>query len=213
MLNEIITTTSSTILWTGMCLTAGGVIGMTYMFFRSTRNVKNGKTTNIDVLYLDFSSPGMSRLSTLNSPDDSGLGIYLALALEQIGAIEDMGPRVEANLRVYARSPRAYLSAARYFALIKEKQKARDYLSLYRTLAATQKEIEDLPQLEVGVIEKLIESDGPLPKSKTSVSAIIMALKYKPHLLLLAASAWVFVTGACVLLLWLVMGIIAHQIA
>ncbi len=46
------------------------------------------------------------------------MGVYAALALEQVGAIADIKPHVEVNLRLYPEWPATYLSAARYCALV-----------------------------------------------------------------------------------------------
>jgi hypothetical protein len=177
----------------------GGVCGL-WMLRQSTKRTKNCKATKLDALFLASSSPGFSRFSILNSPDTIGIGVYAALALEQVGAINDIKPQVDVNLKLYPDWPAVYLSAARYSALIGDKQKARDYLSVAKTLTDGQRVINDIPQLGMSVVEELIAAESHSIQSSTSIDAMHEELRKKPHQLVLARSITVLLAGLGLLL-------------
>ncbi len=165
------------------------------MLIRATKRTKQTKVSKLDALYLSYSSPGFSRFSTLNLPDNLGIGVYAALALEQVGAIADIKYQVEVNLRLYPEWPATYLSAARYCAIVGEKQKASDFLSVTNTLADSQKFTVDIPQLEKSVVEALITSESQPRPSTTSIGIMFEEVRKKPHLLILARSVWLLLLG------------------
>ena len=185
---EILKTLANSTMQAGLIAASIGVISAYYMLIRATKRTKQKKATKVDALYLSYSSPGFSRFSIFNSPDTIGMGVYAALALEQVGAIADIKPHIEVNLRLYPEWPATYLSAARYFALVGEKQKARDYILVANTLADSQKSAIDIPQLEKSVVEALITSEVKPPPSTTSVEAMFEELRKNPHQLILARS-------------------------
>ncbi len=78
----------------------GGVCGH-WMLRQSTKRTINSKATKLDAFFLASSSPGFSRFSIFNSPDTIGIGVYTALALEQVGAINDIQLQVDVNLKLY----------------------------------------------------------------------------------------------------------------
>jgi len=174
-----------------------GSAGTLYMLVRATKLTKQGKATVLDALFLTYSSPGFSRFSILNSPDTIGIGIYAALALEQLGAINDIKPQIEANLMLYPEWPASHLSAARYFALVGDKQKAKDYLLVANTLASSQKitPSSTIPQLEKTITEALVASEAQLPLNTTSTVEMYEELRKKPHLLVLARSVWLLLAS------------------
>jgi ABC-type Fe3+-siderophore transport system permease subunit len=192
---EILKTLANSAVQAGLIAALIGGISAFYMLIRSTKRTKQTKATKLDALYLSYSSPGFSRFSMLNSPDTLGMGVYAALALEQVGAIADIKPHIDVNLRLYPEWPATYLSAARYCALVGEKQKARDYISVANTLTDSQKSTSDIPQLEKSVVEALITSEvQPLP-STTSLETMFEELRKKPHLLVLARSVTALLAG------------------
>lgn len=192
---EILKTLANSAVQAGLIAAFIGGISAFYMLIRATKRTKQTRATKLDALYLSYSSPGFSRFSMLNSPDTLGMGVYAALALEQVGAIADIKPHVEVNLRLYPEWPATYLSAARYCALVGEKQKARDYISVANTLADSQKLTSDIPQLEKPVVEALISSEVQPPPSTTSLETMFEELRKKPHLLVLARSVWLLLLG------------------
>ncbi|HKR82238.1 MAG TPA: hypothetical protein VJR27_04555 [Candidatus Saccharimonadales bacterium] len=194
-ITEILKTLANSAVQAGLIAALIGGISAFYMLIHSTKRTKQTKATKLDALYLSYSSPGFSRFSMLNSPDTMGMGVYAALALEQVGAINDIKSHIEVNLKLYPEWPATYLSAARYCALIGEKQKARDYLSVANTLADSQKITADIPQLEKSVIEALIASEAQPQQSTTSLEAMFEELRKKPHLLILARSVWLLLLG------------------
>lgn len=182
------------------------------MLIRATGRTKQTKATKVDALYLSYTSPGFSRFSVFNSPDNVGFGVYAALALEQVGAIKDIEPHIEVNLQLYPEWPATYFSAARYYALIGEKQKARDYLSIANTLTDSRKMTADIPQLEKSVVEALITSQTqPLP-NKSSLDSMFEELRKKPYLLILARSTRLLLLGLGLLFVGLLLHVTRSSI-
>lgn len=204
---EILKTLANSAVQAGLIAALIGGISAFYMLIRATKRTKQTKATKLDALYLSYSSPGFSRFSTLNSPDTLGMGVYAAIALEQVGAIADIKPHIDVNLRLYPEWPATYLSAARYCALVGEKQKARDYMSVANTLADSQKLTSDIPQLEKSVVETLITSELQPPPSTTSLETMFEELRKKPHLLVLARSVWLLLLGLGLLFI----GVLLHM--
>lgn len=172
----------------------GGVCGL-WMLRQSTKRVRNSNATKLDAMFLASSSPGFSRFSILNSPDTIGIGVYAALALEQVGAINDIKPQIDVNLRLYPDWPATYLSAARYSALVGDQQKARDYFSVAKTLTDGRRAMNDIPQLDVSVVEGLISAELQPVQSSSSIDALHQKLRKKPQQLVLARSITVLLAG------------------
>ncbi len=204
---EILKTLANSAVQAGLIAALIGGISAFYMLIRATKRTKQTKATKLDALYLSYSSPGFSRFSMLNSPDTLGMGVYAALALEQVGAIGDIKPHVEVNLKLYPEWPGTYLSAARYCALVGDKQKARDYLSVANTLADSQKLTTDIPQLEKSVVEALVTSEVQPLQNTTSLETMFEELRKKPHLLVLARSVWLLLLGLGLLFI----GVLLHM--
>lgn len=198
-LNEILKTLANSALYAGAIAGVIGAVCGLYMLFRSLRRTKDGKATKLDALFLASSSPGFSRFSILNSPDTIGIGVYAALALEQIGAISDIKPQVDVNLRIYPEWPATYQSAARYSALIGDKQKAVDYLSVAKTLANGQQPNIEFPQLQASVLEQLIAQETVPAPSTTSLDTLFAEFRKKPHQLILARSVTALLAGLALL--------------
>lgn len=193
--NEILKTLGNSAIQAGLIAgLLGGISGL-WMLRQSTKHTKSSKATKLDAMFLASSSPGFSRFSILNSPDTIGIGVYAALALEQVGAINDIKPQVDVNLKLYPDWPATYLSAARYSALVGDKQKARDYLSVAKTLTDGQRLINDIPQLDLPVIEGLITTEPRPIQSSTTIDALHEELRKKPQVLVLARSITVLLAG------------------
>lgn len=193
---DIIRGAAGSLYTVGIITAAVGGLVSVWMNKRSFASTARGEATRLDALYLACSVPGFSRFSALNQPDGNGNGIYAALALEQIGAIDDMKPFVEVSFQLYPNWPATYLSAARYAALNGEGQKARDYLSVAKTLSADQKSTFDIPQLSVPAIERLIESQAEPAAATTSIASIFTAeIRKKPFQLIAARSTQLLMIG------------------
>lgn len=185
----------------------GGVLSAR-MTTGSIRRTKRSAATKTDALFLSFSSPGFKRFSIFNSPDELGLGIYEALALEQIGAINDVKPRVDMNLVLYPNWPEAYLSAARYNAVIGDTKKAHDYLSVADTISkAKSKYSNKISLLSPEVIEAIISKD-PKIKNTTSIDKMFEEIRNKPYQLLLVRSLFLLLYGIFLLFLSLMLVVI-----
>ncbi len=185
---EILKTLGTSAMQAGLIASILGAVSGLYMLSRSIRHVKQSKATKLDALFLSYSSPGFSRYSIFNSPDTIGIGVYAALALEQVGAMKDVEPYVILNIQLYPDWPEAYLLAARYSALNGQTQKARDYLSIANTLLNGQKLNPNLPQLDMPIIEELIKLPTQALVNTTSLLTIYEELRDKPHLLIVARS-------------------------
>lgn len=180
----------------GGAITFLGAFFGTRMTTTSIKRTKRSGATKTDALFLSFSSPGFKRLSMFNSPDNIGLGIFLALSLEQIGAINDIKPRVDVNLSLYPNWPESYLSAARYYAIIGEEKKARDYLSVADTISgsANKKQSTKIDLLTPESIESIIRNNQ-ITKNITSLDEIFEEIRDKPYQLLLARSFLIMFYG------------------
>lgn len=205
---EVIKTIADSMLVVGLIsVFVGGACGI-YMQTRAVRRTRQAKASTLDVMYLCSSSPGFSRISMFNAADSFGIGIYTALALEQVGAIKDIEPQTQVNLRLYPERHTTYLAAARYHALIGEKQKAEQYLSIADTLAGDSKVKVDIPLLEKSTIQALFKPDAQMPVDKNSVIKMYEELRKKPHLLLVARSVKLLLIGLGALLLGMLFYII-----
>ena len=190
-----------------------GMMVAFYMTDRATRAVKKGRATKMDALFLSQSSPGLSRFSILNSPDNFGLGLYTALALEQVGAINDIKQYVEASLRVYPDWSTTYFSAARYYALVGDEQKARDYLSIGDTIYQNKKfEYPKIPQIKREAVEALLASNAQPLVNTISVESMFNDIRKKPHLLLVVRSYWIVLVGVITFFIIIVLNIIKSYI-
>ncbi len=205
LLQEVLTFVAKIVLQVALISSFFGVIGMVVMMSRSMKHTKKSQASQVDTMFLVSSSPGFSRFPIFNAPDDLGIGVYAALALEQAGALDDVKTQVEVNLWLYPEWPATYLSAARYYALVGDKQKARDYLSIAKTVTAARHQKQNIPQLNIPVVESLVASKAPPVVASTSLTAIYDDLRKKPHLLLVARSTKLALIGLSLLLLWVVL--------
>ena len=184
-----------------------------WMLTQSTKRTKQSKATKLDALFLASSSPGFSRFSLLNSPDTIGIGVFTALALEQVGALNDIRPQIEVNLKLYPSWPVTYLSAARYSALTGDKKKANDYFSVAKTLINEQNVINDMPQLNATMIEELIISEPEPIQSSESIDSMFTEIRKKPLQLILARSVPMSLGGLGLIFVGAILHIIKTFIA
>lgn len=212
-MTEILKTVANSFMQAGLAAALIGGLCALYMLFRAVKRTKQGRVTKVDALFLSYSAPGFSKFSILNAPDTLGLGVYAALALEQVGAIQDIKPHVEVNLKLYPEWAATYSSAARFCALVGEKQIAKDYLLVSKTLADNQKLTMDIPQIDRAVIETLIASTARLPLSTTSIGAMHEDLRKRPYLLILARSVLVLFLGLGLLFMGVLLLIVRNFIS
>ncbi len=185
----------------------GGILSAR-MTTGSIRRTKRSSAIKTDALFLSFTSPGFKRFSMFNSPDELGFGIYEALALEQVGAINDIKPRVDVNLTLYPNWPEAYLSAARYYAIIGDEKKARDYLSIADTISkANSKYTNRISLLSPDAIEEIISKEHKI-KNTTSIDKIFEEIRNKPYQLLQVRSLFVLLYGVCLVFLSILINIV-----
>lgn len=205
-MNTALSIVTKSLINAGLIASTLGALSVLFMWLRSTSRTVASKASRLDALFLAFSSPGFSRFSFMNSPDTLGVGIYAALALEQIGAIDDLKAQVDVNLQLYRDWPEVYLSAARYAAITGDHKKAQDYLVVGKTLLETQAKL-NFPQLEVAAIEAII-LQNVMVKNVTTIDASFNELGKNLHLRIFVKSLRLTFIGGCVL----AFGIVLHMV-
>lgn len=182
--------------YAGMLAMVVGFVGSFCMLIRASNRTKQGKASKLDVMFLTSSTPGFSKLSLLNSPDTLGIGVFAALSLEQIGAMNDMKDYVDISLRLYREWSGVYLLAARYSALVGDDQKAIEFLTVARTMMDSERARgEQLPQLEIGVIESLVNNNSHPLANTITLDYIFDEFSRQPYKLVLSRSVWVLLYG------------------
>ena len=197
-ISETVLTLSIYLIQAAAVIAFAGFLAFLWMLRVSVKRTKNLQATKLDALFLAFSSPGFSRFMIFNSPDTLGIGVYAALALEQVGAIKSIEDYIKVNLKIYPDWALTYLSAARYYALINNEQKVKDYLSIASTLMGNQNVINDVDLLTPSEIEKLISVENDSSKSTTiTLDSLFDEIRQHPLQLFLVKSQTFLIYGLC----------------
>lgn len=165
-----------------------------WMLRQAVKHTEQGNATKQDALFLAFSSPGFSRLAIFNYPDTIGIAVYAALALEQVGAINDAKDYIEVSRQLYPDWPPTYLAAARYYALSGDQQKAQELLQVAKTLMEQHRSPKHIQPLNIEAVEGLVAA-GQRAEPTTTLDSMFADIQKKPLQLVMVRSVTILFIG------------------